>query len=568
MKKSKLITAFFTLSLAALAVAGCGKKTGNAPQETGNGDKASDISNKVDLVVGGLDRGNSSDDPYWPTTIVEEMEKKLNINLKMVNYDQQKLGLDLASGELPDVMLVYRANSDSVIRGRHAVALNKYFDTIGKDMAADRYSFRNSIMAKYQSGGDKNVYFTTPSVTVKGDYTTDVSVDGGYAVRWDLYKKIGAPIIDTPKDYIDAMKKMRQLYPKTPDGLPTYCMSLYNDVGLSPWIYHGMLDSDYANLDGNMMYILNKDTHEVSQNVISPNPHTPFWNDMHFYNEMWKEGLLDPDCFITKGEDLMAKYTKGQYLGGINNWYYGDYNKNVRKNPDSTAEMVLLPCHDIDQGGYFPAGWNDKLIFVSSHSKNKNRAIMFLDYINSEEFARLQYSGVEGINWKLGDDGKPSLTEETIDMKNDASQSDAYSKLGLSSWVNWGGLSPKALMSDGSPASLWVMPDMLTKGLTPKEKDMCKTLGVTYPSQYGQELVKEGKRIDNNSYDRRFEAIMPALPQDVARIDGSVVEIVTNALPGLVQAKDDAAFLAARNKLIADVKATRWINPLNGGRTT
>lgn len=573
MKKAKLMALFCTLALAATATAGCASKTtdtastsatDSATTSAGGKDDSStaaavskedtpDISEKIDLVIGGIDRGNSSDDKEWPESVVQQIEKKLNVNLKLVNYDQQKLGLDLASGELPDVMLVYRINTDSVIKGRHAVPLNKYFDSVGKDLADKRFAFRNSAMAKYQSGGDGNVYFTTPSVSVEGAAQTPPGV--GYVVRWDLYKQIGAPEINTPDDYIAAMKKMQALYPKTPAGLPTYALSMYNDVGMHAWTYHGVVDSNNMNLDSDLMFIYNKDTHEVFHNVASDDPHTPFWNDMHFYNKMWKEGLLDPDCFITKGDDLKAKYTKGQYLGGINNWYYGDYNQNVLKDPKSTAGMVLLPCHDTGMGGYSAAGWNDKLIFVSAHSKHIERAVMLLDYINSEEFARLAFSGVKGENWKTGDDGKPALTQETINMKNDPAQAEAWKKLGLNMWDNFCGLGANAIMADGSPASLWITPDMLSQGLSPTEQDMCKTLGVSYPAEYSQNLVKEGKRIDNSSFDNRFVAVMPSPPQDITRIDGNVKEIVMNALPSLVQAKDDAAFAAAREKLMADVKA-------------
>lgn len=553
MKRIRFITVVCTLAPAVLAAAGCQSKTADNQQAPVNEAGTADISRRIDLVVGGIDRGNSSDDKNWPQEVVKQIEKKLNVSLKLVNYDQQKLGLDLASGELADVMLVYRINTDSVIKGRHAAALNPYFDTIGKNLADSRYSFRNSAMAKYQSGGDGNVYFTTPSVTVEGDGETDTSV--GYAVRWDLYRQIGAPQIDTPDDYIDAMKKMQAIYPRTQEGLPVYALSMYNDVGLHAWTYHGILDSDYTNLDSNLMYIYNKDTHEVFHNVAGADENTPFWNDMDFYRKLWKEGLLDPDCFITKGDDLTAKYTKGQYLGGINNWYYGDYNQNVLKDPHSTAGMVLLPCHDTGQGGYFPAGWNDKLIFVSAHSKHIDRAVMFLDYLNSEEFARLQFSGIEGENWIAGDNGKPALTQETIGMKSDPAQSGAWGRLGLGNWNNWGGMGANTVLTDGAPASLWVTPEMLSRGLSPTEQDMCGALGVSYPGEYGQKLVREGKRIDNSTFDNRFTAVMPSPPQDITRIDGNVKEIVANALPGLVQARDDAAFEAAKEKLIADVKA-------------
>lgn len=56
----------------------------------------------------------------------------------------------------------------------------------------------------------------------------------------------------------------------------------------------------------------------------------PFWYIVIYtFSDSTKAGI-DPDCFITKGEDLTEKYTKGQYLGGYVNWHYGNWNKNAR----------------------------------------------------------------------------------------------------------------------------------------------------------------------------------------------------------------------------------------------
>lgn len=67
---------------------------------------------------------------------------------------------------------------------------------------------------------------------------------------------------------------------------------------------------------------------------------------MSFYNKLYNANLLDPDCFITKGEDLTEKYTKGQYLGGYVNWHFGNYNKNARAaDPETEKQYVILPTY-------------------------------------------------------------------------------------------------------------------------------------------------------------------------------------------------------------------------------
>ena len=124
---------------------------------------------------------------------------------------------------------------------------------------------------------------------------------------------------------------MKEIYPETEDGLPVYAMSAYNDSQLHAYFYKGCLAEGYINLEGGI-YVQSVTTNELVPDLYDEGVEgdTPFWSGVKFYNKLYREGLLDPDCFITKSEGLQEKYNKGQYLGGSVNWYYGTYNENQR----------------------------------------------------------------------------------------------------------------------------------------------------------------------------------------------------------------------------------------------
>lgn len=84
-------------------------------------------------------------------------------------------------------------------------------------------------------------------------------------------------------------------------------------------------------------------------------------------------------------------------------------------------QFVILPAYMGWANERNFAGWQGKYFLVSSHSKNIERAVMILDYLQSEECARIVDSGVEG-RWEIGEDGKPALTEDTIDMKSNTAR--------------------------------------------------------------------------------------------------------------------------------------------------
>ena len=93
-------------------------------------------------------------------------------------------------------------------------------------------------------------------------------------------------------------------------------MSVYNDMGVHGWTIRAMACYGYKGASiGNLHYLIDVRTNEVINNFVDYENNSPFWMDMKFYNTLYKEGLLDPDAFITKSEDLIEKgLYKGQYL--------------------------------------------------------------------------------------------------------------------------------------------------------------------------------------------------------------------------------------------------------------
>lgn len=515
----------------------------------------------VEITIGALDIQNSADMEVWPTAVVEALEAKLGIKLTFVGYDEERLNLDFASGQLCDIMMVYPKHMDGVLKGGHALALDPYLETTASNIGSDKMMIRNEVMRKYRSNGSNELFFTTPQVTDVGKGETSSLLGLGYGVRWDLYKEIGSPEINSGDDYIDALIKMRDLYPQTEDGLPVYATSAYNDLGTHAWTMRGLLDRGFATLDGNSMYTVDikNEANELSHNVYSQSMDTPFWSDMKFYNRMWNEGLLDPDCFITKGEDMIDKYSKGQYLGAITSWHYGKWNEaQAAKDPETTKGFVILPSYMGWTNAVYQGGWADKLFFVSSSSKNQEKAVAVLDYLSSTEFARIANSGIEGVNWEVKD-GVPALTEDTIDMMGNAARQAEWKKTGLSkspiSMGNYLGNSESTICEDGYPASLWNTPEIWASTLTSTEKDFCTTMGVQYPSQVLDKRIDAGTSMDMRMFNTLATMCIPAAPKDITRIDNNCVELVINALPSIVQAEDEAAFNQAREKLIADLKS-------------
>lgn len=560
MKAKRLLALICCTALTAGMFAGCGSSDGKKDNTSDGAKKevTDDLSEHLDITIGGINLSDSDSLEGYPTEIVEDLEEKFNVTLKIKSYDNESLNLDLSGGTTCDIVQINDDHIEGVLKGKHAVNLENYKDTLAKNIFREDMEFRNNVMKTSKSNGEDVQYFVTPRVTF-GDTEANYGtvLNNGYVVRWDLYKEIGCPEINNDEDYIKALKAMKEIYPETEDGLPVYAMSAYNDSQLHSYFYNGCLTQGFVNLEGGI-YVQSVENNELYPDIYdvdNPDVLTPFWSGVQFYNQLYREGLLDPDCFITKAEDLQEKYTKGQYLGGNVNWHYGTYNENQRaEDPETLKEYVTLPAKLGWANEKNLAGWFGKYFFVSSHSPNVERAIMILDYLQSEEFSRKADSGVEG-RWEKGEDGKPALTEDTIAMKTDGSRLDEWKKAGIG-----GALSDACgedyynVAEDGGRIDLWFEEDVLPKSMTFAEKDMCETLGLDVPSDMLKKKVEAGTSMDLGNCLNAIQMAMETTPKNIVRIDSNCEEITLNAIPNLVQAETDEEFAAAKAALMEELK--------------
>ena len=580
MKGKKVLSLLCAVTMASTLLAGCGAaKTDSQKQASSTASKTSesaskassmaantaDTSEHVDITIGGLNL-KDSEEANWPTETVDVIEKKFNCSIKFKGYQKDSLNLDLSGENTTDIVQINEDNIDGVLRGKHAINLEDY-KAIAPNIFSDALSFRNNVMKNFKSDDSKGQYFVTPHVTTDNvEETFGAILPFGYAVRWDLYKEIGAPKITNDDEYIAALKKMKEKYPKTESGDETYAYSIYNDAKLHAYFHKGCLSEGYVNLEGGL-YVQNVKTNELVSDIYDVDEGgkvTPFWAGVKFYNKLYKEGLLDPDALITKGEDIQEKYSKGQYLGGQNNWYFGDYNNNERqKDPNTLKEFVLLPSYMGWANEPNKAGWSGKYYFVSSHSPNVERAVMVLDDLQSAEASRETCSGI-GSRWEVKD-GKAVLKDDTKTIKSDGARAEELTKSGIgeSNMYSSVGYADNAVLADGGMVNLFLANDILADTLTAAEKDMCKTLNISLPSDLLKNGIAEGKNIDMRDTKSAIRMVIQAAPKDINRIDGNVEEITIKALPNLVMAKSDADFDAAKAKLMEDLKAANVEKSVN-----
>ena len=200
----KAMCVFLGMSLLIVGCTGCNQKV---EQEVG---KVTGTEEGVPLTIGLLNLRLTGRDNNEDTLIMDEIEKQLGIDLEGINLDTEKFNLLLASGDLPDILMIYPEYLEQVLQAGYAIPLDDYLDEYGSNIS--KFEFRNNLMREKYSNGTGKLYFHTPSSGVElPNGPTELYY--GYKVRWDLYKEIGMPTISNDEEFIDALKKMKAIYP-------------------------------------------------------------------------------------------------------------------------------------------------------------------------------------------------------------------------------------------------------------------------------------------------------------------------------------------------------------------
>lgn len=490
-----------------------------------------------------------TDKEFWPTDFWTYLQDMINADIELIEYDNDTHKLALASGDMADIMMVNTAST--VLDGGLAVAMDDYLEEYGQNMLNERYAKRNAIIRELVSNGDGKLYFHTPNTGAEA-LTGSTTTWNGYLVRWDLYKEIGAPAIANDDDYIEVLKQMVAIAPETTNGAPVYGMGLHGSEQWA-WNIRSMANLGYSNVT-TWAYAASTQTTELMENYT--NVESPFWANMEFYFKLNQAGLLDPDSFTMTGEQVQEKAANNQYVGSYCTWYTSDMYDTNRETDDATLAGIIAVYGEGISGWYganHTVGWGDKMSFITKSCENVPLAVSFFNALDSDELNRVHYSGLEGKTWDYVD-GVPTIKPEIIELK--AVGGDNWNKLGISSFNNQIGASEFGVAADGYYFNLFDNDDLKYASLSPLEKDYADFYGVKYPSQVHYNMVKEGKAVNQSGNQAQAVQLgMAVCPDDIIRIDARMEEIVVRAIPGLVNAADEAAFTAAQEALINELKS-------------
>lgn len=493
---------------------------------------------------------------YPDSEIAKELADKIGVKIEYVEADANKMNVLLAGGDLPDIV---RADPNQygkqLIDGNLIIPMDDMMDKYGKDIEQTIPTVVDYSRANWSEGQNK-LYFLPPQIQADPSPVYP-NVTIGPTMRWDYYKEVGTPAINSTDDLLNVLQQISAKHPTTDEGKKIYGVSMWQDWGLWPYIIpFTWITQQTASGGSDLMAkplgenrLLNVLTDDTSN----------YWVAMDFYNKAYRMGLLDPDALTMKNNDYMAKATAGQFILGPATWAMGDFNAKYAK--DNKGYMVLPIGKQAWSGGVRPVGWSDKSYAISKSSKYPEKAMEFLNYIHSYEGARTLYSGIKGKDWTV-ENGKPQLNKDTIAAK--VNGGDAWERTGIALDQNLIGLGGSVIdPSNDTPVNLFSTEEAMAASSTTLEKDFSKHYGATYPGEVFSKLVQEGKLNDENtplkslSQDeivKQNTVVLPVLTDDLLKLETQLKELAARTAATMILSKTEEDFAANKQKAIDSFK--------------
>jgi putative aldouronate transport system substrate-binding protein len=326
--------------------------------------------------------------------MVELLEQKTNTKITfeippLTGY-KERLQLMLASGDYPDIVFFPATNDPSFLNAMKDDILLPVNDYVKNASNLQKYTYQTSWDA-LKVKQDNNIY---------GIPRTSVTRNDMYWVRKDWLKNVGVTIPDNSEVTIDQFTEiLRKFTKEDPDKNgknDTYGLAvnvngrkvldpvLTGPFGLIGW--QPTTGDSYAFMD-----------------PIYDTKNEAYKKALTYSNQLYKEGLLDPDAATNDGTKSRERFWKGitgVYLGfaGHYNWHTDEMRKQ-NPNVELTYLFVKNEQGKVQGGGYATGLWG--FWAITKNAKNPQKAADFLDSFLADDVWPTVSNGFEGSDYKL-----------------------------------------------------------------------------------------------------------------------------------------------------------------------
>ena len=410
----------------AAGLSGCAMSSGNSSSATTTTADTSIVDNKdtIDLTVFSQTANWSGAQTGWGATLLKDM---FNETLTIIPDTSGTYETRMEKGDLGDIV-VFGNNGSQY---QEAVKDGLLFDWESEDLVKnygtdiEKY-FPEALEANRTLNSDGKVHGI-------GDYLVSKTGEHDlffyeWGLRWDLYQQLGYPEIKDWDSLVDVLGKMKALCPTGDTGETTYGASLWPDWDGDMVMYVKALASGYYGYDelGVGLYDSSNGTFHGALEADGP-----YLKALKFCNDLYRNGLLDPDSMTQTYDTMISKAQNGDVLFSLFN-YAGtkafNTSTHIAKN-QFFASYAPTDAHTIVYG--LGTCGKERVWAIGAKTQYPEKCMQLLNWLCTPTGALTNWYGIKGLMWDY-DESKDTVF---TDLGNKCA-SDATTDLSGVTWTS------------------------------------------------------------------------------------------------------------------------------------
>lgn len=561
--KKKILMAILGAGLVLASLGGCGSQE---PESNSDSESEAEAeSGYEDLYTIDILTDVAFVDSSLDTTIGQWIADEFGIAFNYVTYSgdiQEKQALMLAGGDFNEIQYMqYQTIVQQYIDAGVLLNLDDY-----KDLLPDFYARYEEAIPYWRTASKDGGLYKWEAQTPKAIESELPHFD--VMVRSDVLEYYGYPELVTASDWKEFLSKAVKDFPTTYDGQSTVGMTLpmAESYGMQGIVPIGYEKGETYIACGNDYFTWNVKTEQFEDYLLNPEVKESF----QFFNDLYKEGLLDEECFTDTADITGQKMSDGRAIAvWYVSWMNDTANEALKKAGHEEMSYIEMPFQlDSQEGQKYttPAvvSYPYMSFGITTNCKDPERVLKFINWCCTEEGQLMLQCGIEGVHYTI-EDGKRVPT----DLRYECSENlEVGKREGLvdGDCVFRGLPFGLTLAEDGIPYNFGCDQEYIDANtLTEREKEVYEGLGWESSNQWWAE---------------NFEAVDPGFSQscaldttsDLGKVGAKMTELRVKYSANLLMADDfDAvwdelmteydkldheAVIAAMNEILEEYKAT------------
>lgn len=215
-------------------------------------------------------------------------------------------------------------------------------------------------------------------------------------IRWDLYEQIGKPKVQELEDYVEVLKQMKKICPVSDSGKETYGVSLFADWDGDMMMFTKSACTNFFGMDefGIGLYDVSDGSFEGCLKKGGS-----YERVLRFYNDLYRNGLLDPESRTQGYEGCIEDYRDGAAFFCIFGWLAAPQYNTVNHTADGkmmlplAAEKQNTLVYGLNENG------GNRLWTIGAGTEYPQLVMAVLNWLCTPEGRLTQEYGPKGVGW-------------------------------------------------------------------------------------------------------------------------------------------------------------------------